>query len=161
MGISRVPGKSNLSYMNAHRDHLLFRDLYVRLLDTLWQKQTHLRPELRMLKRKVLLMDITVIPRCLSVFDWARFRSAKGAVKLHMILDYKGCMPIFVHIMDGKTHESTIAKTLSFRQRMCGVGRSGLYRLHLNERFGKQRLLFRNKEQIQYEIYGIEVLAKR
>lgn len=113
MGISRVPSKSNLSYMNAHRDHLLFRDLYVRLLDTLWQKQTHLRPELRMLKRKVLLMDATVIPLCLSVFDWARFRSAKGAVKLHTILDYDGCMPSFVHITDGKTHESTVAKTLS------------------------------------------------
>ena len=32
MGISRVPSKSNLSYMNAHRDHKLFRDLYMWLL---------------------------------------------------------------------------------------------------------------------------------
>lgn len=114
MGISRVPSKSNLSYMNAHRDHALFRDLYMGLLDELWRKQTHLRSELRLLKRKVLLMDATVIPLCLSVFDWARFRSAKGAVKLHTILDYDGCMPSFVHITDGKTHESKVAKTLSF-----------------------------------------------
>jgi len=92
MGISRVPSKSNLSYMNAHRDHLLFRDLYVRLLDTLWQKQTHRRSALRMLKYKVLLMDATVIPLCLSVFDWAKLRSAKGAVKLHTILNYDGCI---------------------------------------------------------------------
>lgn len=115
MGIIRVPSKSNLSYMNAHFDPLLFRDLYVWLLDTLWQKQTHLRSVLRMLKRKVLLMDATVILLCLLVFDLARFRrSAKGEVKLHTILDYDGCIPSFVHITDGKTHESTIATTLSF-----------------------------------------------
>jgi hypothetical protein len=59
-------------------------------------------------------MDATVIPLCLSVFDWAKFRSAKGAVKLHTILDYDGCMSSFVHITDGKTHESKVAKTLSF-----------------------------------------------
>ncbi len=35
-------------------------------------------------------------------------------MKLHTILDYDGCMPSFVHITDGKTHESTLAKTLSF-----------------------------------------------
>src|SRR5690606_25054619 len=82
MGISRTPSKSNLSYMNAHRDHQLFRDLYLRLLDELWRKQTHMHPELRRLKRKVLLMDATVIPLCLSVFDWAKFRRAKGAREL-------------------------------------------------------------------------------
>lgn len=114
MGISRVPSKSNLSYMNAHRDHGLFRDLYYALLDKLWKDTPHLRPELRRLKSKILLMDATVIPLCLSVFDWARFRTAKGAVKLHTILDYDGCMPSFVHMTDGKVHDSKIAKEVSF-----------------------------------------------
>lgn len=114
MGISRVPSKSSLSYMNAHRDHALFRDLYYALLDRLWKDHPHQRAELRQLKRKILLMDATVIPLCLSVFDWAKFRSAKGAVKLHTILDYDGCMPSFVHITEGKRHESKVAKSISF-----------------------------------------------
>lgn len=114
MGISRTPSKSNLSYMNAHRDHGLFRDLYYKLLDHLWQHHPHKRTELRRLQRKVFLMDATIIPLCLSVFDWAKFRSAKGAVKLHTVLDYDGCMPSFVHITDGKQHESKIAKSMSF-----------------------------------------------
>ncbi|WP_147051553.1 transposase, partial [Sphingobacterium faecium] len=59
-------------------------------------------------------MDATIIPLCLSVFDWAKFRSTKGAVKLHTVLDYDGCMPSFVHITDGKQHESKVAKTISF-----------------------------------------------
>lgn len=114
MGLSRSPSKSNLSYMNAHRNHGLFRDLYYSLLDHLWKKQSNRRAELARLKRKILLMDATVIPLCLSVFDWAKFRRTKGAVKLHTILDYDGCMPSFVHITDGKQHESKVSKTLSF-----------------------------------------------
>lgn len=116
MGISRTPSKSNLSYMNAHRDHCLFRDLYYGLLDLLWNRDPHRRAELRRLKSKILLMDATIIPLCLSAFDWAKFRSTKGAVKLHTILDYDGCMPSFVHITDGKQHESKVAKTISFAQ---------------------------------------------
>lgn len=58
-------------------------------------------------------MDATIIPLCLSVFDWAKFRSTKGAIKLHTILDYDGCVPSFVHIIDGKQHESKIANTIS------------------------------------------------
>ncbi|KKX46427.1 IS4 family transposase [Sphingobacterium sp. IITKGP-BTPF85] len=116
MGISRTPSKSNLSYMNSHRDHGLFRDLYYGLLDLLWNRDPHRRAELRRLKSKILLMDATIIPLCLSAFDWAKFRSAKGAVKLHTILDYDGCMPSFVHITDGKQHESKVAKTISFPQ---------------------------------------------
>ena len=114
MGISRTPSKSNLSYINKHRDHRLFRDLYYKLLEHLWNRNSPRRTELNRLKRKVFLMDATIIPLCLSVFDLAKFRSAKGAVKLHTILDYDGCMPSFVHITDGKQHESKIAKTISF-----------------------------------------------
>src|SRR5690606_7355615 len=114
MGISRTPSKSNLSYINKHRDHRLFRDLYYKLLEHLWNRNSPRRAELNRLKRKVFLMDATIILLCLSVFDWAKFRSAKGAVKLHTILDYDGCMPSFVHITDGKQHESKIAKTISF-----------------------------------------------
>lgn len=115
-GISRAPSKSNLSYMNSHRDHSLFRDLYYGLLDLLWNRDPHRRAELLRLKSKILMMDATIIPLYLSAFDWAKFRSAKGAVKLHTILDYDGCMPTFVHITDGKQHESKVAITISFPQ---------------------------------------------
>jgi hypothetical protein len=51
-------------------------------------------------------MDATVIPLCAKVFDWAKFRQYKGAVKIHMVLDYQGCIPHFASITDGKVHES-------------------------------------------------------
>lgn len=57
-------------------------------------------------------MDATTIDLCLSLFDWAKFRRTKGAVKLHLLLDHDGYLPVFAHITDGKTHESTVASDI-------------------------------------------------
>jgi len=61
-------------------------------------------------KNKLYSMDATMIELCLSMFDWAHFRRAKGAVKLHMILDHDGYLPTFAHITEGKVHEVRVAR---------------------------------------------------
>ena len=43
-------------------------------------------------------MDSTVIPFCLELFDWAKFRQCKGAIKLHNILDYYSSLPLFIQV---------------------------------------------------------------
>jgi transposase len=53
-------------------------------------------------KNKMFSVDATIIDLCITIFPWAKFRRAKGAVKLHMILDHDGYLPTFVHISDGK-----------------------------------------------------------
>lgn len=121
MGISRAPSKSSISYMNEHRDHKLFKDLYFALLDNLWNKEPNQRSQFRGLKRKVYLMDASVIPLYLSIFDWAKFRSNKGAAKLHAVLDYDGCLPVFMEIIDGKVHESKKANSSSLPKRSVVV----------------------------------------
>jgi hypothetical protein len=43
-----------------------------------------------------------------SVFGhvpWARFRTTKGAMKMHTLLDSRGNIPSFVHVLDGKMHD--------------------------------------------------------
>ncbi|WP_294347456.1 transposase [uncultured Sphingobacterium sp.] len=100
--------------MNEHRDYKLFKDLYFALLDNLWNKEPNQRGQLKGLKRKVYLMDASVIPLCLSIFDWAKFRRNKGATKLHTVLDYDGCLPVLTEISDGKVHESIKANSFSF-----------------------------------------------
>jgi hypothetical protein len=59
-------------------------------------------------------MDASVIPLCLSLFDWAKFRTRKGAVKLHAVLDYDTGLPSYAVLSDGKTHDVTIAKETIF-----------------------------------------------
>ncbi|MCW2260335.1 MULTISPECIES: hypothetical protein [Sphingobacterium] len=44
----------------------------------------------------------------------AKFRRTKGAVKLHTVLEYDGCLPVFIQIADGKVYDSQCAGSYSF-----------------------------------------------
>jgi len=114
LGIKRAPCKSSLSYMNAHRDCHLFKDFYFALLKQFESQWKGVRKGLPRLKRKIFLMDATTIPLCLSMFDWAKFRSKKGGVKLHLVLDYDGCLPVFAQVTKARKHEVKIAQKLPF-----------------------------------------------
>ena len=46
------------------------------------------------------------------MFDWARFRRTKGAVKLHLLLDHDGHLPRYAVITDGKTSDIEVARRL-------------------------------------------------
>jgi len=114
LGIAQAPSKSSISYINKHRDWRLFRDYYFELLAKLEGACKRKRQYALRLKRKIYLMDATVVPLCLKLFDWARFRRRKGAIKLHTILDYDTSLPVFLHLTDGKVHDVTVARDVTF-----------------------------------------------
>ncbi|OFX57416.1 MAG: transposase [Bacteroidetes bacterium GWB2_41_8] len=66
------------------------------------------------LDNPVYALDSTTIDLCLSMFKWAKFRKAKGAVKLHTLLDLKTDIPVFIHISDGKTHDVNALDLIEF-----------------------------------------------
>jgi hypothetical protein len=92
LGIQRAPSKSTISYQNKHRSWELFRDYYYHLFQQLGQQARFKRVKFR-IKSKIFLLDSTTISLCLSLFDWAKYKTAKGAVKMHTLLDYDGNLP--------------------------------------------------------------------
>jgi IS4 transposase len=60
----------------------------------------------------VYALDSTTIDLCLSLFDWAPFRTTKAAIKMHTLLDLRGNIPAFIHISDGKMADVKILDTL-------------------------------------------------
>jgi IS4 transposase len=60
------------------------------------------------LERSLYALDSTTIDLCMSLFQWARFRRHKGAVKMHTLLDLRGNIPTFIRITDGKVHDVNI-----------------------------------------------------
>jgi hypothetical protein len=46
--------------------------------------------------------DSTTIDLCLKLFPWAHFRRAKGAVKLHTLIDLRASIPCFLLVTHGK-----------------------------------------------------------
>jgi hypothetical protein len=109
LGVSRAPSKSSISYINAHRGWTFFRDVYFSLFKEFKVKVNRIR-----LNRKLFILDSTLIPLCLSLFDWAYYRKMKGAIKIHTVLDYDSCLPVFIRMTDGKTSDIEIAEKLSF-----------------------------------------------
>lgn len=101
MGLACVPARSTLSDALNLRDWRIYHALAMRLIararDLYAEEQTDLA-----LDATVYALDSTTIDLCLSLFDWAPFRSTKAAVKMHTLLDLRGNIPTFVHISDGK-----------------------------------------------------------
>jgi hypothetical protein len=56
----------------------------------------------------VYALDASTIDLCLSLFPWAKFRKAKGAIKLHTLINLRGNIPEFIHISDGKLHDVNV-----------------------------------------------------
>ena len=114
LGVSRVPTKSSISYGNQNRSWELFQDFYFALFNYLNETFVGKRPSKLRIKNKVYAIDSTVVSLCLEVFDWAKYRQAKGAIKIHTVLDYDGLLPVFAVVTDGKKHDSPIAQGISF-----------------------------------------------
>lgn len=106
LGIETAPSRSTLSYANEKRPWQLYEKVFYQLLD----KCRTIAPGKKKFrfKNKLFSLDASVIDL------WATFRQTKGAVKLHLLLDHDGYLPVFAHITEGSVHEINIAKGLSF-----------------------------------------------
>ena len=113
LGVEEPPKRSTLSYANEHRPWQLHQTVFYNVLSRCQAEAKVLKRKFRF-KHKLLSLDSTVIPLCLSVFDWAHYKRAKGAVKLHMVLDHDGYLPSYAVMTDGKTADITAAKSMTF-----------------------------------------------
>jgi hypothetical protein len=108
----QAPSRSTLAYANGHRPWQLYRAVFQELLGRC-QAQVTGRRKFRF-KNKLVSLDSTVIDLCATLFDWAKFRRTKGAIKLHCLLDHDGYLPSVVVITEGKRHDVRVARTLRF-----------------------------------------------
>ena len=107
MGIHSTISHSNLAHANHQRDWRIYADFAQILIQR--AKQLYLGDEIGLdLDATVYALDATTIDLCLSLFPWAKFRRAKGAVKLHTLLNLQGDIPEFILISDGKLHDVNV-----------------------------------------------------
>ena len=103
--------RSNLARINEDKPAALYEALFGKLL----QRCQSIAPSHNFrFKNTLYSLDASTIDLCLSTFPWADFRTTKGAVKLHVGLNHAGYLPEFVTITEGKKHDVTVARMLSF-----------------------------------------------
>jgi Transposase DDE domain/Domain of unknown function (DUF4372) len=140
MGFRNPIRKSTLADANETRDWRVWADLAALLIKR--ARKLYASEDLGLeLDNTVYALDATTIDLCLSLFDWAPFRKAKAAVKLHTLLDLRGSIPAFIHISDGKMHEVNVLDMLTYEPGAFYVMDRGyidfgsLYKLHQNGSF--------------------------
>lgn len=108
LGLEQSPARSTMSDGNKKRNYQVFETLYYRLLSHYErvlekQHQRHIIEEIK--DQKIKLIDSTTISLCLSTFDWAKFRTAKGGIKIHTSWDDTLMIPDMVNISEAKLHD--------------------------------------------------------
>jgi Domain of unknown function (DUF4372)/Transposase DDE domain len=111
LGVRRAPVRSTLAYANEHRPWQLYEAVFHQLRGRCQALPG--RHKFRF-KNKLVSMDSSSIDLCASLFDWARFKRTKGAVKLHLLLDHDGYLPAFACLTDGKASDIQVARQFQF-----------------------------------------------
>ncbi len=153
LGQVHPPTKSNLSYQNKHRSWELFRDYYYALQKQLGQQAGFKRVKFRV-KSKILLLDATTISLCLSLFDWAKYKRKKGAIKLHTLLDFDGKLPVYVNLSDGKTADNKGAYDIPLIENSVIVADRYYNDFHLLNIWDSNKVFFviRHKENLKFVV---------
>lgn len=113
LGVSTPPTRSTLAYANEHRPWQIYMDVFQQLLTTCQRDARQAKRRFRF-RHPLVSLDSTVIPVCLSMFDWAKYVKTKGAVKLHVVLNHDGYLPQYAVISDGKTADVKVARQMEF-----------------------------------------------
>src|ERR1700682_6234053 len=113
LGVPEAPKKSTLAYANEHRPWELYRTVFEQTLGKCQSVAAGCKKKFRF-KNKLVSLDSSTIDLCMSVFDWAKFRRTKGAVKLHLLLDHDGYLPSYAVITDGKKSDIRVAWAMKF-----------------------------------------------
>ena len=153
LGIT-APSHSSLAYANQHRPWELYQQVFLQLFERC-RVQVVGKRSFRF-KNKLISMDSTTIDLCLEIFDWARFRRTKGAIKLHLLLDHDGYLPSFAIITEGNVSDVKVARQFHFDPGTIVVDDRGYNDYALFGRWTAQGVYFvtRMKDNALYEVVG-------
>jgi hypothetical protein len=119
------------------------------------QSQVKVKKRFRF-KNKLVGLDSTIIDLCISLFDWAKFRRTKGAIKLHLLLDHDGYLPSFAVITEGKVADVKVVSEFHFAPGTIVVDDRGYNDYDFFGRWTAQGVYFvtRMKDNAVYEVVG-------
>lgn len=109
LGLEQSPAKSTMSDGNKKRDYRVFEHLYTQLLRYYGRAlRSGANPIVveEVKNQTIIIRDSSTVSLCLSLFDWAKFRTAKGGIKIHTQWDEAMMLPELVNITEAQVHDS-------------------------------------------------------
>ena len=142
---------SNVAYANANRDYKIFEEFAHYMINLAQSKR--LDREF-VLHGKFYAFDSTTIDLCLSLFQWALFRTTKGGIKVHTMFDVVTQIPTYIHITEAKVHDVNAMDDIPYEPYAFYIFDKGyydlarLYRINIIDSY----FVIRQKAHLNYEI---------
>ena len=141
---------------NRKRDYRVFEDIYYQLISYYRRTLTNTRDRqvIEEFKNETIkLIDSSTVSLCLSLFDWAKFRTAKGGLKIHTVWDDTLGLPDMINITEAKIHDSKGLENQVFPKGTIIVEDRAYFDFEQFNRRCKDEIIFvtRNKSNILYE----------
>jgi len=96
------------------------------------------------------------------MFPWAKFRRAKGGVKVHVLLDHDDYMPSYVWITEARHHDRTVARDVILKPGSIVAFDRAYNDYSLFSSWTNDKVFFvtRQKENAVYQIVEDRVVPK-
>lgn len=160
LGLKQSPAASTMSDGNAKRSYKVFEQLYFRLLShykavLIKQGRANIIEEVK--DKTIKIIDSTTISLCLSMFNWAKFRTAKGGIKIHTGWDDALMLPDIINISEAKVHDAKGIDNNVFPQGTIVIEDKGYFDFTLMANRIKAKNIFvtRIKENTTFETVEI------
>jgi hypothetical protein len=111
LGIGSV-ARSSLAEANSRRSSEIFEKLFYAMLSRCREITPHREFKF---DNPLYSFDSSTISLCLSLFDWAKYRTAKGALKLHLLLNNRTAIPELITITEGSVGDNTEFKKIDLK----------------------------------------------
>ena len=151
LGMGKHITRSNLAKANESRDFRIFEDFAYHMIDEARRRRV---TDIFKLDGNVYAFDSTTIDLCLSVFEWAKFRTTKGGVKVHTMYDVETQVPAFVHITPAAVHDVKAMDVIPYEPSSFYIFDRGyndfkrLYRINVLKSF----FVIRAKGNLKYRV---------
>ena len=152
LGFGRAVNLSTLARANQNRDWRIFEEFALHMIEKARQARADIQFEVKT-GGNVYAFDSSTISLCLSVFWWATYKRAKGAVKLHTMLDVKRQIPCFMLVTPASTNDIKAMEHIPVEKGSFYIFDRGynsfadLYRIHRLEAF----FVLRARDNLQFK----------
>lgn len=108
LGFRNTVTISSLSRANENRDYRIYEELGKYLISVVRPKYATTRITDVIEDNVIYALDSTTISTSIKLAAWALGKYSRGAVKMHVLLDLRGSIPVNIHITDGKWHDDNM-----------------------------------------------------
>jgi len=155
LGMKKIPCRSTISDANTRVNPVVFEDLFRSLVSRVLSYQSNIPNKF---KKVVRLIDSSLVEVSIGLFDWAKFRETKGAIKIHTNFNLTSQIPEVICITDGKVHDvksPLFQSDFDFSDSIVVFDR-GYHDFTLYNMINKQHGVFvtRLKKGIRFELIG-------